>query len=197
MDTRENQFEEELQKIKQTVKQHDSDELILKINNLKLDNQFKDSIIFNLVQKMDVKAVMEKVYLNELETIESYPQQLKYYVHFPYLLHGTLVILFYLRYKKLLNPTNTISVLCASSLLNEFGRYKRVQATNPQNFIKYKEASENYNYLMDQQLYKGGISFKDVMKYYFKIDIDSTYKRLKHMMFDDILNDDVITTQFF
>ncbi|KAL4489903.1 hypothetical protein ABPG72_010802 [Tetrahymena utriculariae] len=83
MDTRDNQFEEELKNIKETVKQQDSDELILKINNLKLDNQFKDSIIFNLAQKMDVKAVMEKVYLNELETVESYPQQLKYYVHFP------------------------------------------------------------------------------------------------------------------
>lgn len=40
-------------------------------------------MINNLVTKIDTKSIMEKVYLKELEYLDSYPKELKYYVHFP------------------------------------------------------------------------------------------------------------------
>jgi len=40
-------------------------------------------MINNLVTKIDTKSIMEKVYLKELEYLDSFPKELKYYVHFP------------------------------------------------------------------------------------------------------------------
>jgi len=96
-----------------------------------------------------------------------------------------------------LNSVSALGVICAATVINEFGRYERVKACNNTNWPKYMEARDNYDKLMGKALENGSVGITDIFKYYFKVDINSSYKRIKHLFYDDLLNDDIITANFF
>ena len=57
------------------------DKYIIKVDKVSTDNAYKESIIYNLVQKLSHLDEMKRGYNDALEKVETYPTWIKYYVH--------------------------------------------------------------------------------------------------------------------
>lgn len=57
------------------------DKYIIKVDKVSTDNAYKESVIYNLVQKLSYLDEMKRGYNDALEKVETYPPWIKYYVH--------------------------------------------------------------------------------------------------------------------
>jgi len=95
-----------------------------------------------------------------------------------------------MKYKKYFNIHRGTLVLCLAAGLNEFARYKRINSLDAEKSKIYLEASENYNILMARFI--SANPYRNVLKYFFGIDMDRLNNKKSHTSRHCYTNEDYI-----
>ena len=68
---------------KQAILQDEVNVQIIRTDKIKSSQKFMESLIFNLVHRLEIIDEMNFRYNESLASVETYPPSLKYYIHIP------------------------------------------------------------------------------------------------------------------